>query len=475
MKIPSLNTFALVFLITGAIDSIRNLPAMALFGDALIFFFFLSVILFLLPVALVSAVLSAKWPEHGGVFHWVRRAYGEKAALLSVWLQWINTIVWLPTILSFMAVTSAYLIDPALAKNGIYLFSVILLLNFLLTFTNLKGIKVSSSISTFCAITGTIAPIILILVLGLIWLYKGMPLAIQMDYHHLLPQFNKSDSFVSLTAIITSFLGVELASVHIKDVHNPSKTFPKALAISVFIIIATIFCGAMVIAMVLPKAKIGFVNGIPEVFAFFLSAFHLKGLLPIIICFMLIGSFGGIISWFISPAKGLLQAVEYGYMPQVFGRLNSVGVPYNLLLLQSALTFILSTSFLFIPKMNSLYWFFTDLSTELYVLMYVLMFLAAFKLTKEVTENRGTFRVPGGKFGYVLVVILGFIGSLFALVAGFVPPDAWNISNKFAYPFLFAVAMMVMMTPLFFLYRYADHKKKQVASLDRLQVLDKTA
>jgi len=121
----SLNTFALTMLITGAIDSIRNLPASALFGSTLIFFFIFSAIVFLIPAALVSAELASNISEKGGIYHWVKLAFGERVAFLATWLQWINTIAWFPTILSFIAGTAAYLIDPSLAQNKYYLVSVI--------------------------------------------------------------------------------------------------------------------------------------------------------------------------------------------------------------------------------------------------------------------------------------------------------------------------------------------------------------
>lgn len=90
-----LSVFALVLLITGAIDSIRNLPATALFGSTLIFFFIFSAIVFLIPVALVAAELSSTWSEEeGGIYSWVKHAFGENIAFLTVWLQWINTLVW---------------------------------------------------------------------------------------------------------------------------------------------------------------------------------------------------------------------------------------------------------------------------------------------------------------------------------------------------------------------------------------------
>src|SRR5437867_3921262 len=106
--------FSLVILIIAAIDNIRNLPAAALFGSTLIFFFVLSAIIFLIPTALISAELSAAFPDKGGVYQWINKAFGKKWAMAAIWLQWINTMVWYPTMLSFVAGTLSYLINPEL-------------------------------------------------------------------------------------------------------------------------------------------------------------------------------------------------------------------------------------------------------------------------------------------------------------------------------------------------------------------------
>ncbi|MBM3191944.1 MAG: amino acid permease, partial [Chlamydiae bacterium] len=116
-----ISAFSLALLIIAAIDSIRNLPSAALFGSSLIFFFALSALLFLFPTALVAAELTAAFPKEGGVYHWIRLAFGEKMGMIAIWLQWVNTMVWYPTILSFIAATMAYLIDPSLADNKTYL------------------------------------------------------------------------------------------------------------------------------------------------------------------------------------------------------------------------------------------------------------------------------------------------------------------------------------------------------------------
>src|SRR5438477_8923693 len=150
--------FAVLMLIIGAIDSIRNLPATALFGSSLIFFFIFSAIIFLIPAALVSAELSSHSTEKSGVFHWIHMAFGEKTAFFAIWVQWINTMVWFPTILSFIAGTATYFINPALAQNKFFLVSVILITFWSLTWINLKGLHFSAKFSSFCAVVGMIVP-----------------------------------------------------------------------------------------------------------------------------------------------------------------------------------------------------------------------------------------------------------------------------------------------------------------------------
>ena len=81
--------FALILLIISAVDSNRNLPSSALFGSPLIFFFLFSAVFFLFPSALIAAELSAAFPEEGGIYHWVKAAFGESMGMIAVWLQWM--------------------------------------------------------------------------------------------------------------------------------------------------------------------------------------------------------------------------------------------------------------------------------------------------------------------------------------------------------------------------------------------------
>lgn len=455
-KINGLKTFALVMLITGAIDSIRNLPSTALFGSSLIFFFIFSALVFLIPAALVSAELASAWTEKGGVYHWVKLAFGEKMGFAAIWLQWISNLVWFPTILSFIASTAAYLIDPALAQNKIYLISVILIVFWGLTFVNLKGIHVSAKLTSVFTVTGLIIPMSFIIILATTWIITGKPIQITFTAANMIPSLGHSQNWMSLTAIITAFLGMELATVHIKDVQNPKRTFPRALIISTIIILATMIMGSLAIAIVLPQNQINLVSGVMLAFTNFLAAYHLSWMMPILTLMILTGSLGGIISWVISPAKGLLQAAQSGYLPKFFQQENKHGVAANLLVTQAVIVSLVCLAFLLMPSVNGSYWLLTALSTQLYMFMYILMFAAAIFMRYKFPTQPRPFAIPG-KYGMWITGCAGLIGCMITLLVGFFPPDGVNVGTTLHYEMIFTTGLFAMSLPILFFYSF---KKK---------------
>lgn len=455
-----ISTLALILLITGAIDNIRNLPAAALFGSSLIFFFLLGAIIFLIPTALISAELASTWPEEeGGVYSWVKHAFGDTVAFFTIWLQWINTLVWYPTILSFIAGTLAYLVNPALAHNKAYLIAVILIVFWSLTLLGLNGLKASTAFASFCAVVGMIIPMGIIIVLAIIWLFQGHALAIDLSPKHLIPHWSDTQSWGSLTAIITSFLGMELAAVHVRNVKNPQKNFPRAMLASVILILITMILGSLAIAFVLPQEKINLVQGVMQAFTSFFEIYHLTRIMPIIIIMLLLGSLGGMVNWIISPAKGLLLAADQGFLPPWLYRLNKHGIASRILILQALLVTVLCSGFFFLPSINSIYWLFTALSTELYLVMYVFLFIAAIKLKQKYLTRPRHFSVPGGRIGYYAICVLGLVGCLISLVVGFFPPEEnLDMGGTLQFRLIFACGIILMMLPAGLLYLYRQKR-----------------
>jgi amino acid transporter len=452
---------ALVLLITGAIDSVRNLPTTALFGSTLIFFFIFSAIIFLIPVALVAAELSSAWSEEeGGIYNWVQHAFGNTAAFFTIWLQWVNTIVWYPTMLLFIASAAAYLIDPSLTESKLYLSSVLLSVYWGLTFIGLSGLRASARFASFCAIVGMIIPMVFIIFLAIIWLINGNPLAIDLSPKNLIPHWKDTQSWVSLTAIMTSFLGMELAAVHVRNVHNPQRNFPRAMFLSVILILCTMIFGSLAIAFVLPEAKISLVSGVMQAFNNFLDAYHLSFLLPVVIIMILIGSLGSMVNWIISPAKGLMLASNHGFLPGWLYRLNQHGVPSRVLILQASLVTLFCAGFLLFPSINAIYWLFTDLSTEIYILMYLIMFAAAIRLKQAHPKRPRPFAIPGGRFGYYSTCLLGLTGCIITLIVGFFPPEqAMDVGGAGHFRLIFSIGIGIVLLPAFLLYLYRNYRQ----------------
>ena len=133
-----LGAIGLALVLISAMDSIRNLPATATFGWSAVFFYAIAVLTYLIPVALCSAELATT--VGGGVYRWVREAFGSRWGFLAVWCDWSENIVWFPTVLVFLATTLAYVINPNLSQNKAFLVPVMLVIFWAVTLSSLFGI-----------------------------------------------------------------------------------------------------------------------------------------------------------------------------------------------------------------------------------------------------------------------------------------------------------------------------------------------
>ena len=459
-----LSVFPLAMLITGSIDSIRNLPGTALFGSTLIFFSIFATIFFLLPAGLVSAALTVQNPKRGGIYQWCRDAMGNRIAAFAIWLQWINTMVWFPTILSFIAGTATYLFAPELAQNRFYLASVILVVFWVLTAVNLKGITTAARFASFCAIVGMVIPMVFIIVLEIIWLVKGNPIQLHFDRYTLWPSLSNKGTWASLTAIMASFLGIELATVHVTHTDRPSHTFPRALLVSVIIIVVTMILGSLAIAMVIPHHDINLVAGVMQTFSYYLKAYHMTFLGPVLTVLILIGSIGGMINWLISPAKGLLQAAEDNFLPAYFRHHNAAGVPSRLLIAQAIIVSLVASAFVLMPSINGSYWLLTDLSTQLYMIMYVLLFIAGMILYRRHVlqlDDDQKNPVPGGKSMFYICCLLGLFGSITSIVVGFFAPEDVNVGGAHQFVLLMAGGLIALSLPVLLLWQHAKRSNNR--------------
>jgi glutamate:GABA antiporter len=419
-----LSIFMLCMINVAAICNIANLTFTAQKGFGSLFYYALSSIIFFIPVGLAAAELASGWPHKGGVYYWVREALGEKAGFVAIWLQWVENVIWYPTLLAFVASTFAYIFNPSLAANKFYIMSVVLITFWLITFLNTLGMKISAWISTLCVILGTLIPGSLLIFMGLANL--GSPSSqLSFSWSALIPSFSFSfDSFSVLAAVLLSLGGLEMSGVHAADVENPKKDYPRAILFSSLIIFALLSLASLSIASVVPKEKLELASGTIEAFRLYFQQYGVGWVLPIISFLIVIGSIGLISTWTIGPTKGLLATAQHGELPPLLQKVNKKGMPTSLLLLQALTVTFLSFTFFLMPTVSSTYRLLFYLAALLYLIMYILMFLALIVLRYKEPSMPRPFKVPFGKVGVWTLSSLGIFGALFAIVCGFIPNEA---------------------------------------------------
>ena len=160
-------TLPTFILITSAVlISIRTFPLQALVGWQTIAFNAIAIILYLIPASLVSAELATGWPEEGGVYVWVKEAFGERCGFMAIWLQWFQMTIGFIGILTFIAGTAAYLYDPTLADSKIFIFAVIVVVWWGATLLNLRGLKTYARWTTLFVILGAFVPMVALIIGG---------------------------------------------------------------------------------------------------------------------------------------------------------------------------------------------------------------------------------------------------------------------------------------------------------------------
>ena len=100
-KTLSISSITMINII--AIANLRSVPFSAKLGASLISYYAIAAVCFFIPTAIVTAELATAWPNKGGIYVWVREAFGELSGFITIWLQWIYNVVWYPTILAFVA------------------------------------------------------------------------------------------------------------------------------------------------------------------------------------------------------------------------------------------------------------------------------------------------------------------------------------------------------------------------------------
>ena len=461
----TMSIFTMSMLTVAAVLSLRNLPSQAEYGYSVIFYLVAAAICFFIPSALVSAELASAWPEDGGVYLWVKQAFGPKWGFVAIFMQWVENLPWFPAVLTFVASSIAYVFDPKLATNRWFVLVTIWITLWLATLLNFRGIKLSAFLSSSGAIAGTVAPGIVIILMAAGYLLAGKEPMIRFSLDALIPNLGNWNQLMLLSGMMVALSGMEMSAVHVTEMEKPARDFPRAIFSAAALVILLSVLGALAIALVVPPAQISLAAGADQAFNAVFKVFRIQWMTPVM-CFLLAyGAVTMVVTWVLGPSKGVLEVAREGYLSDYWQYRNKYGMPTRILTAQGVISSLLALVVLFMPTISGAFWIMSALTAQLYMIMYLFMFAAAIKLRYSKPDQPRPYRVPGGKIGMWIVSGIAFLTALFAIIVGFIPTPgvrAAGTEHVILYVgFLFFGSLFFMAVPVVLYHIYERRQQKR--------------
>lgn len=281
--VKNITTGQLALMTAAAVISLRGLPMMAQEEMTMFFYIGFATFLFLIPAALVAAELgSAFAAEGGGVYTWVKEAFNKRMGFTAIFLQWIQNVVWYPTVLGFAAACIAYMVGkPELSQDGVYVGVFAIVMYWLATLLTFMGTSFISKITSQGFLIGTVLPGVIIIIVALVWVMGGNPVSfehipdtvsqiVNVEAGHAHPRFFPHMTGMSdiafLAGILLLFAGVEVHAVHAQELKNPQRQFPAAMLLAALISFVLFTFGSLAVAIVAPYKTINLQSGVLETF-----------------------------------------------------------------------------------------------------------------------------------------------------------------------------------------------------------------
>ena len=333
----------------------------------------------------------------------------------AIFLQWIQNVVWYPTVLGFAAASIAYMIGmPDLAQNGLFVGLFSIAMYWCATLVTLRGTSAISGITSKGFLIGTVLPGIVVIVMAAVWMIGGNFLA----------------------GILLLFAGVEVHAVHAPELKKPQTQFPRAMFLAALISFGLFTLGALAVAIITPYDQINLQSGLFTTFQIVFEHYHVGWLTNVMGLLVAFGALAGVMSWISGPSRGLLWTAQEGVLPCFLQKTNKNGVQINILIIQGCIVTLLS----------SLYIVLSALTVGLYLLMYMMMYAAGIRLRYTQPDLIRSYRIPGGNAGMWLVGGIGFLAVLFSFIVTFFPPSQLPVGSPAMYTWLVVVGTAVFLS-----------------------------
>lgn len=421
-----------------AILLIDQIAMSAAVGPSAIFWWIVILLLFFLPNTLITAELGATYPEQGGIYAWVRDAFGTRFGARIAWLYWINIALWMPAVFIMFSGIFATLFAPEMSLTaqialGVFLCSVTALINCLA----LKHSK-------WIPILGTPAKLIVFLTFAIAGLYHGIKNGFVNDMSFSLALENPMEGLSFLPVIVYGCLGIELVCSESDEIRDPSKNIPKAMFTAGLLTAVLYIISTAGVLSAVPAEEIDMVDIIAVSLKQLFGGSAMGDLFALVIGGLTLYTlFSTIVTWTLGGNRAMAEAAEAKEMPVFFAWTHKQHqAPIGAAIMAS----VISSSILILygvmaNNAEDLFWNLFSFSAIIFLTPYIAMHLAFIKLRLSDGKRYRPFKVPGG-FAMGLMLSILCISILSAAIALFF----WVPGSPFDFTLLLQVGGSVIIT-----------------------------
>lgn len=423
-----------------AILVIDTLAPSAAIGPSSISWWIITLVLFFIPYGLITAELGTTYPEQGGLYIWVRNAFGERWAARTTWLYWINVALWMPSVYVLFAGMFAQLFIPDLSLWGQ------ILIGILMTWVTVVIGIIALDIGKWVPNIGALMKALIMLVIGVgAFIYAARNgVANDLSFRNILPSWDAGLYF--LPVIVYNFMGFELMSGAGEEMQNPQRDIPRAIITAGLLIAFFYLMGTIGMLMALPAEQLGLVTGIIDTLRILFGESGIGGVIVTILGIGALYTFlTNMVTWTMGANRTAAEAANEGELPAFFGQLHPVNkTPVG----AYVLTGIVSSAVLVIYGLmaataEELFWSLFAFSSIVFLMPYLAMFPAFLKLRRIDADRPRPYRVPGNHLTAILMTIVCVLFILQAIVF-FIWVPGEPIDWGYAIPVLIGVAVTLV-------------------------------
>ncbi len=434
MGLSSLTLFSVC-----AVLVVDGLTASASIGPSSITWWLITLVLFVIPYGLISSELGTTYPGEGGIYDWVKRAFGFKWAVRTTWFYWINVGLWMPAVYIMFAGMFAELFFPDMS---LWLQIVICIG---LTWLTVWICNMSVDAGVWVTNLGALFKVIVILVLGVggFWYAAQNGVANEFTLESMTPSMDSGLGF--LPVIIFNLMGFELIACMGNEIKDPRRDIPKSILISAVVVTGLYVFGTIGILLALPVEDIGLVAGIVSTLRILFGdgAFG-QAMVYGIGTLTLLTFIANMATWTMGASRAAMEAAQAGELPKIVAKEDPV---HRTPIGANVITGIVSTVVILLYGLTSgesdeLFWSIFAFSSCIFLLPYLFMFPAYLKLRMTDPDAERPYKVPGSMKAQVAMSAVCFLFIVQAVVL-FIFPEIGAGTVDWSYSFPVALGIII--------------------------------